>query len=111
MMAVQKRPKRRMRNFTGAYHCTICALDWPLEKTYQTCKRCGEKCSPISNVDAMPAEEVHSLVSQLKFEAMYEKRDIKRNRRLPRDPNLDSRFTLEGWKAEIAAQQAQDAPP
>jgi len=83
---------------TGCQRCSTCALDWPLGDDYRTCKQCGEKTDPVSNIRAMPVADALSLANHLDFERYYEKRG---SRPSLRQGEFNDRFTLDGWKHEV----------
>jgi hypothetical protein len=60
---------------SGALRCSICALNWPIDKAYMTCPQCEEPTSRSGNVTAMDVEEAVSLKAHLDFERYYEKWD------------------------------------
>lgn len=60
------------------FRCPICLRNWPLEQEYRKCPGCEEKCSPVSNVRAMPADEAESTAAHLRFENFYEEWDESR---------------------------------
>jgi hypothetical protein len=58
-----------------ARRCSICAADWPHRDDFKKCPECGERTSPVSNIDAMDLREAMSRKRSAEFERFYEKWD------------------------------------
>lgn len=62
-----------------AFRCSICGFNWPVDREFQKCASCGEKCDAVGNIDSMPDDEAWSLKNNYDFDRFYEEWDRTRD--------------------------------
>lgn len=60
-----------------ANRCSICNLDFPRVKMFETCPICEEPTSPFGNIEAMDGDEAEKLKLHADFERQYGPADVK----------------------------------
>lgn len=56
--------------------CSICGVSWPHDERFETCPKCGEETTWITNApedEIIPLDEAVSQKNHLDFEAYYER--------------------------------------
>lgn len=60
---------------TISRRCSICAANWPDDKSYQPCPECEQETSRIRDITPMDSDEAKSRKLHAQFERFMEKWD------------------------------------